>query len=237
VSLLTLEHVTVRYASGARRERAALRNVSLSVGPGELVTVAGERRSGRTTLARIAAGMASPSAGSVRFAGVDLARHPMIGAPNGIAYAMTHFEPAVGRSVLEQVAAPMLARGFSMLRARPIAYRLLRRADVAACASLATIDLSCVDALRVAIARALMTAPSLLLVDDPADVPPNHENDDLLTLLRAIAHHDAIAVVLTTDPGLVPRGVDRAFMLSQGGLRALPLPRRVVPLRPPSNPL
>jgi ABC-type branched-subunit amino acid transport system ATPase component len=218
VPLLTLEHVTVRYASGARRDGIALRDVSLSIEPGELIAVAGPRRSGRTTLMRIAAGLTSPSAGRVRFAGVDLTRHAMIGAPNGIAYAMTHFEPTIGRSVLEQVAAPMLGHGFSMLRARAVAYQLLRRASVAGCASLAAGELDCMEAVRVAVARALITAPSLLLVDDPPDVPPNCENGELLRLLRTIAHHDAVAVVLTTDPGPVPDGIDGVFMLDRGAM-------------------
>jgi ABC-type lipoprotein export system ATPase subunit len=222
VTLLTLEHVTVRYASTARRDAVALRDVSLSIEPGELIVVAGPRGSGRTTLVRIAAGIAAPNAGIVCFAGVDPARHAVIGAPNGIAYAMTHFEPTIGRSVLEQVAAPMLGRGFSTLRARVIAYGLLRRAGVADCASAAARELGCKEAVRVAVARALVTAPSLLLVDDPPDVPPNCEHHELLRLLRAIAHHDATAVVLTTDPGFLPDGVDRAFMLERGALRALP---------------
>jgi predicted ABC-type transport system involved in lysophospholipase L1 biosynthesis ATPase subunit len=232
VSLLSLEHVTARPRS-ERHERAALRDVSLDIEAGELVAIAGPPRSGRTTLVRIAAGIVSPSAGAVRFGGADLARRPMIGAPNGIAYAITSFEPIVGGCVLEQVAAPMLARGCSMLRARAMAYSRLRRAGVAACASLGALDLSCVEALRVAIARALMTAPALLLLDDPADVSPSREHGELLTLLRAIAHHDAIAVVLTTDPCSVPGDVDRAYRLERGALRRLPEPARVVPLRPP----
>jgi len=222
VPLLTLEHVTVRYAGGAQRDGAALRDVSLSIETGELIVVVGPRSSGRTTLMRIAAGLTSPSTGRVRFAGVDLKRHAMIGAPNGIGYAMTHFEPTVGGSVLEQVAAPMLGRGCSMLRARAIAYTLLRRAGVAGCASLAAEELGCVETLRVAVARALVTAPSLLLVDDPADLPPNCEHDGLVGLLRAIAHHDSVAVVLTTDPGPVPEGVDGVFMLDRGALFPLP---------------
>ncbi len=232
MSLLTLEHVTVRYASNPRRERAALLDVSLSVEAGELVAIAGGPRSGRTTLMRIAAGVVPPSAGAVRFAGADLARRPMIGTPHGISYAIASFEPIVGRCVLEQVAAPMLARGFSVVRARAMAYGLLRRAGVAACASLGAVDLSCTEALRVAIARALMTTPSLLLVDDPADVPPRCEHGELLKLLCAIAHRDAIAVVLTTDAGSVPGDVDRAYRLERSALRRLPGPARVIPLRP-----
>jgi predicted ABC-type transport system involved in lysophospholipase L1 biosynthesis ATPase subunit len=232
VSLLSLEHITVGDAGEGRRGRAALRDVSLSVEAGELVAIAGPPRSGRTTLVRIAAGVVSPSAGAVRFAGADLARRPMIGAPHGIAYALTSFEPIVGGCVLEQVAAPMLARGCSMLRARAMAYGRLQRAGVAACASLETMSLGCIEALRVAVARALMTAPALLLVDDPADLPPSCEDHELLTLLRAIAHHDAIAVVLTTDRGPLPDDVDRAYRLEQGALRRLPAPAPLFPPRP-----
>lgn len=222
----------MRYACGGRLERTTLDRVSLKVEPGELVTVAGGRRSGRTTLLRIAAGAIRPSAGTARFAGVDLARRSMLGTPNGIAYALPHFEPIVGGSVLEQVAAPLLGHGFSMLRARIVAYRLLLRVEMADHASSSAADLDPFETLRVSIARALVTAPSLLLVDQPPDAAAAADRDaKLATQLRAIAHHDAIAIVLTIDDGARLDGVDHVLKLDRGSLRRAPSSRRVVPLR------
>ena len=220
------------YATGGRRPRIPLREVSLEIDAGELIGVWGPRSSGRTTLLRIAAGIVPPTAGSARFAGVDLARRSMLGKPNGIAYATTHFEPAIAGSVLAHVAAPLLGRGFSLLRAQTIAYQLLRRAHVAACATSPTAELDDLETFRVAVARALVTAPSLLLVDQAGDgPPPAHRRDELLKLLHSLAHYDEIAVMLTTDEPSGLAGVDRALALDRGRLRGTCSTARVIPLR------
>lgn len=232
MSLLILEHVSVRCVSRCRFGPLTLRDVALAVDRGELVTVSGWRRSGRTTLIRTLAGIAPPVSGAVCFDGVDPARHSLLGVPNGIALATPHFEPLAGRSALEQVAAPMLGRGFSTQRARTTAYRLMRRVEITSCASRPVARLSGMEAIRVAVARALVTAPALLLVDQTPAVPSRGEIVALLRLLQAIAHHDAVAVVVTTDAGPIFDGVDRAFALEQGSLRRLVGPARVVPPRP-----
>jgi ABC-type lipoprotein export system ATPase subunit len=55
MTLLEFAHVSKRYGRGSN-ERVALHDVSLRIDPGELVAVWGRRRSGRSTLLRIAAG-------------------------------------------------------------------------------------------------------------------------------------------------------------------------------------
>ncbi|HKG40290.1 MAG TPA: ATP-binding cassette domain-containing protein [Conexibacter sp.] len=226
MSLLTLDHISMWCRTGHRNASVALRDISLNVEPGELITVAGKRSSGRTTLLRIAAGVTPPTSGTARFAGIDLTQRTMLGKPSGIAYAITHFEPVIGRSVLEQVAAPLLCRGFSILRARTVAYRFLQRAEVADCAPLTAAELDYAETLRVSVARALVTAPSLLLVDQPdGDEPSECTDHELIKLLRSIAHHDAIAVMLTTDEGRGLAGADRALTLYRGRLRSMWPPR------------
>lgn len=205
-----LDNVTMRHTS-SRCERVTLRDVSLDVEPGEMVAVAGRRRSGRTTLLRVAAGVTAPTAGAARFAGVDLARRSVLGMPHGIAYATRCFESIVGGSVLQQVAAPLLGRGCSVACAQAVAGRLLQRTDAAACATLAPADLDHAEITRVAVARALVTLPSLLLVDEP--------DEELLGLLCAIARHDELAVVLTTDAGSARAHVHRTLTLDRGTLR------------------
>ena len=71
MSLLALEHVEKAYGSGSGRH-VVLRDVSLEIEAGEMVAVWGLRRSGRSTLLRVAAGIEAPDAGSVRFEGHDL---------------------------------------------------------------------------------------------------------------------------------------------------------------------
>ena len=63
MSLLTLEQVSMRCGSDDCRDRVALHDISLDVDPGELVTVAGRRCSGRTALLRVAAGVDAADGG------------------------------------------------------------------------------------------------------------------------------------------------------------------------------
>lgn len=63
--VLSLQDVTVRGAGG----RELVRHVTLSVSPGELLAVVGETGSGKTTLAKVMAGVLAPSAGTVRVCG------------------------------------------------------------------------------------------------------------------------------------------------------------------------
>ena len=71
MGLLSVEDVTKRYRHG-RREFLALRSVSIEVQERELVVVLGARKSGRTTLLRIASGLEPPDSGTARFDGADL---------------------------------------------------------------------------------------------------------------------------------------------------------------------
>ena len=98
--LLELEHVSKGYGRGLRKS-SVLCDVSLVVELGELVTAWGTRRSGRTTLMRVAAGILPPDSGVVRFAGEDLARRRGDVLGSGIGYCHNSFLPADGRLVLE----------------------------------------------------------------------------------------------------------------------------------------
>ncbi len=234
--LLVLDRIWKRFPRGDRgaRERLALRDVSLAIEPAELVAVWGRRRSGRTTLLRVAAGIEQPSEGSVRFDGVDLGRRSALGVPSGIGYCNADFARVIGASVLEQVAAPLLGANVRALRSQARALDALRRVGAADCAELDPTELGHTETIRVALARALVTNPRLLLVDEPTDgLPPWSERDGTLALLRSIAHRDGTAVLMTVDEATGLSGADRALSIDGGELRgdAPAAGATVVPLR------
>lgn len=222
-SLLALDGVTKRYVRGGRRgrERFALRDVSLHVHEGEIVAVWGQRRSGRSTLLRVAAGMTAPTEGSVRFAGQDLQALNVLGIRGGIGYCQREFSSVIADTVIEHVAAPLLGVGVSVLNAETRADALLRRVGAAACAEMEPDELDHSELIRVGIARALITMPRLLLVDDPTDgLPPTPQGEGaLLALLHSIAHEDGIAVLMTVEDAAALAGVDRALTIDEGELR------------------
>jgi ABC-type ATPase involved in cell division len=232
MSLLGLEHVGKRY--GRRPgERVALRDVSLRIETGELVAVLGRRRSGRSTLLRVAAGVEVPDEGVVRFAGHNLAGGGAYGCDGGIGYCQRSFRPGEGRVVLDQILARLLARGASLSSAGSRAHAALVRVGAERCAGLEPDDLDGAEAVRVAIARALAGDPRLLVIDEPTKGVELLERDSILLLLRAIAN-EGVAVLMSTGETPCLSGVDRALTIGDGELHGRPSSQLapVVQLRP-----
>jgi ABC-type ATPase involved in cell division len=231
MSLLSIEHVTKRHRRG-RLECIAIRDVSLDIEPGELVAVWGARRSGRSTLLRVAAGIESPEEGSVRFEGHDLAccRNSVLG--RRIGYCQTCFSSAQRGLVVEHVAAGLLAQRASPKQARRRGQEVLLRVGAERCCRLECHELDGAEVVRVAIASALVTAPVLLVIDEPTSGVDLLERDPILALLRSIAN-EGTAVLMSTGDAQGLSGVDRALSIDNGELRgdATPVQAHVVPLR------
>ncbi|HTB50929.1 MAG TPA: ATP-binding cassette domain-containing protein [Solirubrobacteraceae bacterium] len=215
MSVLALQSVSKRHRD-RRRERIVLDEVSLEITPGELAVVYGPRRSGRTTLLRIAAGIQPPDSGRVLFNGQDLNGLNSLGA--GIGFVLPLLRAAEEQGVLEQISTPLLARGVSVSDAREQARGGLALVDAQDSSGLLVGELSPGEAIRVAIARALVLSPSLLILDEPTASVPLSERDPILTLLRKLPAHGFSVLSSTSEPTELA-GAHRAFTLSDGKLR------------------
>jgi ABC-type sugar transport system ATPase subunit len=218
--LLELEHVGKSYRHGSH---VALDDVSLAIDAGEMVTVWGERRSGRSTLLRLAAGIEVPDTGVVRFTGRDLAERggEMLGV--GISYCRTAFRSSAGQNIADQLAAGQFGRGIPRARTRSYAWKALERVAAEQCATRRPEELNGEETIRVAIARALTSEPRLLVIDEPTigvDLPAR---DEILNLLRSIAD-EGVAVLTSTGEGTGMLGADRVLALSKGKLRGETIP-------------
>jgi predicted ABC-type transport system involved in lysophospholipase L1 biosynthesis ATPase subunit len=182
-ALLEFERVSRR--RGRDGQELALRDVSLAIDAGELVTVWGQRRSGRSTLMRVAAGLQAPDEGVVRFRGRDLSKHDTGGFGEGIRFCRKTFRPAHGRDVLEQLVTAQL-HGVGPRLARVRALDALERTGALACATCAPGALSSAELARVALARALSHRPRMLVIDEPTLGVDLRERDQILSLLLSI---------------------------------------------------
>lgn len=230
MSLLSIEGVGKRYRRG-RREYVALKDVSLAVEHGELVCVLGTRKSGRSTLLRIAAGLERPDHGTVRFEGVDLlSARNVIG--RRVAYCHTSFSELEGEYALDHVATGLLAQDYAVVPARRSAEDELSRMGAGDCARLRPYELDGAERVRVGLARALISSPTLLVIDDPTAPVGLLQSDPILRLLRTIAD-EGTAVLMSTGDAMCLSGVDRAMSLDNGELRGelQPSQAEVVPLR------
>jgi putative ABC transport system ATP-binding protein len=231
MSLLELRDISKYHSRGARRIEI-LREVSLEVDAGEFVAVWGLRRSGRSTLLAVAAGVDQPDAGRVLFAGMDLNARGATGLGNGVGYCHHLTAAPNRRKVIDNVRAGLLARGTPVPDTYSQAHRALERVGVERWGELVLGDLDAAEAVRVSIATALVLRPLLLVVDEPTKGVDLLERDKLILLLRSLAD-DGIAVLVSDGDGSGLSDADRTLSLAAGELHGKTTPQTgsVLPLR------
>lgn len=203
-----LRAVSYRYP-GADTE--ALRDVSLEVAPGELVAVIGPNGSGKSTLARVLAGRRPTSGEVVRPGPTGL------GMPGGTAIVFQRPELQVlGVRVRDDV-----VWGLAQPERVDVA-AMLDRVGLASFADRETSTLSGGELQRLAVAAALARRPQLLISDESTAMVDSTGRGQLVSLLRALAADDHIAVVHVTHRAAETAAADRAIALEGGRVVAAP---------------
>ena len=240
--VLRFEQVTKTYPDG-RRQTVVLEQASFEIHRGEHVGILGSRRSGKSTLLRLAAGLEAPDEGRVDFEGRELARMPALQRERLLRHdigllASDDWHPARGERVVDLVALPLLSDGATLHEAQRRARRKLNWAGVANYADDLAASLAVGERMRAMLARALVREPRLLLVDEPAVVPSLTERTELYGLLRAGAREHAATLVVASEDSDATRGTDVLMSIGRGELvRTSGEPGVVVPLfAPPRRP-
>jgi putative ABC transport system ATP-binding protein len=218
--LIELHEVTRRYDEGP----PALRDVSLTVTPGEAVAVLGPSGSGKSTLLNLVAGLDRPSAGTVT---VDGIRVDTLGEAASARYRRARiglvfqfFNLLDDLTVADNVALPAQLAGMGRGTAQRRAAELLGRLGVGRHAPAYPGRLSGGERQRVAVARALMNRPALLLADEPTGALDTASGEDVMQLLTEL-HADGQTVVLVThDLVLAERCATRTVQLLDGRVAA-----------------
>ncbi|HEX7290428.1 MAG TPA: ATP-binding cassette domain-containing protein [Conexibacter sp.] len=226
-STLEMEAVSRRCARGPGAV-----DVTLELAAGELVGVWGRRRSGRSTLLRLAAGVEPPDAGVVRFEGADLWGG---GGAARERIAMWHpaFPPDHGRSLERQVSVAARRGRRPQREVREQTLAALARVGLEGRSGRAPRELDANEVARAGLARALVMRPRLLVLDEPMSGLEALEAERLLELIAGIARADRIAVLVSAAEVAQLGGVDRHLSISHGVVRGTTVPPRadVVRLR------
>jgi lipoprotein-releasing system ATP-binding protein len=181
-----------------------LRDVSLSVSPGETTAVVGPSGSGKSTLLNIIGSLDAPTAGTVRLGDVDVATldGPELSSFRsrkvGFVFQDHHLLPQC--TALENVMLPTLA-GSAEHKDVDRGRYLLERVGLEGKADSRPANLSGGERQRVAIARAMVNSPRMLLCDEPTGNVDKETGNRLGELFRELVEeNDTVLVVVTHDP-------------------------------------
>ena len=199
----------------------ALRGVTLSVAPGELVAVMGPSGSGKSTLLNLAGGLDRPTTGEVRVAGQDLgalSRRQLAAVRRRlVGYVFQDLNQLPSLTAAENVALPLELDGQGVRRARRAALVALSEVDLTMYAGRFPDEMSGGQQQRVAIARALVGERRLVLADEPTGALDSETGESVLRLLRSRVDSGA-AGVLVTHEARHAAWADRVVFLRDGSI-------------------
>jgi lipoprotein-releasing system ATP-binding protein len=220
--ILRAQAVSKSFASPAGDTIHVLRELELSVAPGETVAIVGQSGVGKSTLLHVLGTLDPPSAGSVLFRGEDaFAKDPdelarFRGRSLGFVFQLHHLLPEF--SALENVMMPGLLAAQPRAALRDKAAALLDEAGLSARLDQRVGKLSGGERQRVAVARALVMDPPLVLADEPTGNLDPETGERVHELLLGLNQRRGAALVVVTHNFDLARRLRRALELRDGKL-------------------
>ena len=210
------------FAGGDGAPVEVLKDVSLRVERGEIVSIVGASGAGKSTLLHLLGALDIPTAGEIvlgeRQYGTlsDRERDELRNRDIGFIFQFHHLLRDF--SVLENVMMPLFIGGVPDGEARRRATALLEAVRLTDRASHKPPQLSGGEQQRCAVARAMVTEPKVLLTDEPSGNLDHVHSEELHTMLFAMAHQYETALIIVTHDRDLAEAADRMLRLRDGCL-------------------
>jgi iron complex transport system ATP-binding protein len=226
--MLKIEGLSVSY--GLRR---VLHSVSLDVQAGEVLALIGPNGAGKSTLVRAASGVIPAQAGKVHANGDDLLGLAVMRRARYLAVVPQAVSMPPAFTVWETV---LLGRtpylnflGQVSKKDEEIARLVLQKVDALDLAERRVGELSGGECQRILLARALAQSTPILLLDEPTVHLDLQHQENLMEIVRTLAHADHLAVLIALhDLNLAARYADRVALLVAGEVKAAGTAREVL---------
>lgn len=217
--MIELKNISKDFGSGEKAVHA-VRDVSLSIGSGEIFGIIGFSGAGKSTLVRCINLLERPSSGSVFVAGQDLtalSAKDLRAARKKIGMIFQHFNLMPSRTVAGNVAYPLKGSGLSKEDIQKKVATLLELVGIGDKADAYPSQLSGGQKQRVAIARALANDPQVLLCDEATSALDPQTTKAILHLLKHLNETLGITIVLITHEMAVVKEIcDRVAVMEYG---------------------
>ena len=214
-SLLSLGGVSRVYGIGV--EIHALRNVSLDIRPGDLMSIAGPSGSGKSTLLGLLGLLDLPTSGVVTVRGDDVTRlsdaerSRLRGEAIGFVFQQFHLIPHL--TAVANVETALLYRGLSAGERRRRAFEALERLGLGDRHDHRPVQLSGGEQQRVAIARAIVTEPLVVLADEPTGALDTANAANIMEVFGGLQSPERAVCIVTHDRDVASSTQRRILML------------------------
>lgn len=196
-----------------------LKDISLSINKGEVVTIIGPSGSGKSTLLRCLNLLERPDSGKIIFDGTDIlsGKVKIESIRKNACMVFQHFNLFANMTALQNVAyAPRVVNGLNRADAEAKAQKLLEKVGLGDKSGQYPSRLSGGQKQRVAIARALALEPEVLLMDEPTSALDPEMVGEVLAVMKELADEGLTMVIVTHEMAFARDVSSRVIFIDQG---------------------
>ena len=206
---------------GYQKGQQTLRDVSFSIGKGEMVSIVGRNGAGKSTLSKLICGFETPDAGEIFLNGKPLAEENIRRRAQHIGYVMQNPNQMISKTMIyDEVALGLQRSGLTEEQIREKVDATLRVCGLYPFRNWPISALSFGQKKRVTIASVLVLDPELILLDEPTAGQDFRHYTDIMEFLRGLNARGVTVVMITHDMHLMLEYTRRALVFCDGRLIA-----------------